>query len=73
MVHRWESMEKLFWIQTLPTDGPLAWVDHAWPCMGVHWISVRVIWHLINNFIDGGALLEKIPTLLQQKTLIVGF
>ena len=33
------SMEKLFWIQTLPMDGP--WVDHAWPCMGVHGISVR--------------------------------
>ena len=43
MDHQWPidgpSMGKLFWIQTLPMDGP--WVDHAWPCMGVHGISVR--------------------------------
>ena len=45
MDHQWPidgpSMGKLFWIQTLPMDGP--WVDHAWPCMGVHGISVRVV------------------------------
>ena len=45
MDHQWPidgpSMGKLFWIQTLPMDGP--WVDHAWPCMGVHGISVRVL------------------------------
>ena len=37
MDHQWPiegpSMEKLFWIQSLPIDGP--WLDHAWPCMGV--------------------------------------
>ena len=43
MDHQWSidgpSMEKLFWIQILPMDGP--WVDHASPCMGVHGFSVR--------------------------------
>ena len=53
MDHQWPidgpSMGKLFWIQTLPMDGP--WVDHAWPCMGVHGISVRgaiSLWKLEN-------------------------
>ena len=46
MDHQWPidgpSLGKLFWIQTLPMDGP--WVDHAWPCMGVHGISVREVY-----------------------------
>ena len=35
MAHRWAVHGKAFFrIQTLPMDGP--WVDHAWPCIGVH-------------------------------------
>ena len=40
MARRWAVHGKAFWIQPLPMDGP--WEDHAWPCMVVHGISVRV-------------------------------